>query len=75
MEYATSSLNRSAHNYYSFFVTLQSRVVVGKGLLTGCKVGVFSREISQLPKYAYPFFEEPLKFIAHGHTFHIRVFP
>ena len=26
-------------------------------------------------KYAYPFFEKPPKFIAHGHTFHIRVFP
>ena len=74
MKYATRSLNHSTHNYYSFYVTLQSRVTVGKGL-TGCKVGVFSREISQLPKYAYPFFEKPLKFIAHGHTFHIRVFP
>jgi len=32
MEYATCSLNRSAYNYYGFYVTLQSRVTVGKGL-------------------------------------------
>ena len=39
MEYATCSLNRSAHNYCGFHVTLQSGVTVGKGL----NVKVFER--------------------------------
>ena len=32
MEYATRSLNHSAHNHYGFYVTLQSCIMVGKGL-------------------------------------------
>ena len=40
-----------------------------------CEVGVFSREISQLSKIhpCTPLFEEPLKFIAFGHTFEFMV--
>ena len=49
---------------------LRTRQHTNRARLTVCELGIFSREISQLLKICpSPRFEEPLKFITHGHIF------